>query len=137
MEQKWTHWKPVKKLSSKYYIDSIADNLSGFEIFLSERENKNTKIHIIFQDSVDSYRYIDESYVQKTIMYLNKIYGKDFYAHWSFFKVENSDYLKQLSEESDSLSDHIDFIHFVLLLGNSMIDIVATYEPIVRKITTV
>lgn len=131
MQEQWTRWEPIEGLSKKYFIDSITDNIDeGFKVVFSDSNDDEKKtIQMIFKDNVASYRNINESYVYKTIIMLKKTYGRDFYGDWTFFKVTNSNYLKMLSEESYTLSDGSNFIHFSFMLGDNMLDIIASYEP--------
>ncbi|MBP6892597.1 hypothetical protein KBB68_03385 [Candidatus Babeliales bacterium] len=55
--------------------------------------------------------------------------NKDCYANWSFFKIVNSEYLAWLSEKSCTWSDQLKFIHFCIVGGDEVIDIVTNYEP--------
>lgn len=131
--EKWIRWEPLKDLSGKYYLDSFVWPEEGLIIELSN-ENKGKKIQILFDGSIDAFRYTNESFCFKIFGDLSKQYGDDFYKNFSFFKVTNSEYLKWLSEKSLTWSNQFPFMHFCILGGDEVIDILARYEPIVKFI---
>lgn len=134
MMEKWIKWEPIKGLSPKYYIESISDNINGFEIILFEGHDNKEKVHVIFENSVDAYNCSEEGFRLKTIWNLGDKYGKDFYGDWTFFKVINSKYLQWLSKESVEMYDSLSLIHFSFLAADSVLDVVTTYEPRVEII---
>ena len=44
MEEIWTRWEPTAKLSQKYYVDTISDNIKGLSIILSDSDNEDSKL---------------------------------------------------------------------------------------------
>lgn len=130
--EQWHKWKPIEGLAKEYYIESIVDTIDGLKIVLFDAQDKKRKLFIIFHNSVDSYKRTDESFTGKTIYTLYQNYGKQFYKDWTFFKVENSEYLQWLSEQSDGFSTYRGLVHFVILAMDSMLDIVVDYEPEVK-----
>ncbi len=49
---------------------------------------------------------------------------------WTFFKVDNSNYVKWLSEQSHGISNHLSCTqHFSILGVDCVFDIIAGYEP--------
>jgi len=132
MEEKWTRWEPASNLAQKYYIHSISDTIDGFFIKLFEENNKKKKIKITFEDSVNSYRNTNESYRLKTIDHLDT-YNADKRC-WTFFKVNNSSYLQWFLEESYGIYDDFPFIHFSFVGVESILDVIAKYEPKIELI---
>lgn len=131
----WIKWEPIECLSSKYYIHSISDGLEGFIIVLSDANDENKKVKVIFEDSVHTYRSTDESFRQSTINDLDEIYGTQFYSDWTLFKVSNSDYMQWLSAQSYSIIDSESLIQFTLLAVDSVVEIIAAYEPKVELLS--
>jgi hypothetical protein len=117
-------------LSQSYYIDSISNNEEGFKIVLSESNNKEKKLLVIFENSVDCYRSTNESYTGIIIRELNEKYGKDFYVDWTFFKIIDSEHLKWLSEKSGGLSNTCPLQHLVFFSVDELLEVICTYEPI-------
>ncbi len=128
MNEQWRIWEPSQNLSQQYYIESVCDYIIDFRIVLIE-ENKKSKLLMTFKDTVGSYRSIDESYIVNVIENLTKQYGTKFYSRWTFFEIKNSDYLKDLSMKSSTISDYRNFRHFVILTSDIMLDIIALREP--------
>ncbi len=129
--EEWIRWEPIKDLSGKYYIDSLAISERGLIIQLSDHD-KVKKIEILFDSAIDGYRYTNESFCFKIFGDLSQKYGTEFYKDFSFFKITNSEYLKWLSEKSRTWSDQFPFVHFCILGGDEVIDVLARYEPEVR-----
>jgi hypothetical protein len=137
MNEIWTQWKPIDGLSYGYYIDAINDTFDGFSIWLAEEQERSKGVLVSFQNSVYAYRSTSEGFRQRTISMLNDNYEDNFYAQWSFFKVENSKYLQWLSQESFTLTDFLSVNHFVFIAQDSILDIAATYEPRVELISNI
>ena len=127
LKEKWIKWEPLNGLSCNYYIESITDNLNGFEIIMIEEQDSNTKLKIKFEASVDAFRDTDESFRSKLLLYLNTNYSD--ISKWCFFKVENSEYINWLSEQSLGIIDSLKCTHFVFITYNSVLDVATTYEP--------
>lgn len=123
-EEKWIKWKPNIELTKQCYAKTLTDNLNGFEIILVESENSK-KIKIKYENSVEAYRNTNESLRLKLFpILIEQQAGK-----WTFFKVINSPYLKWLFEESEEIIDFLNCTHFAFITYDSIIDVVANYEP--------
>lgn len=128
--ERWEQWVPVKNLKGKYEILDISDDIAqDFKVILIEEVNKENQIQLLFEYSVDIYRITRLNFKQKTLSKLSKEYGFDFYRQWTFFKVYDSEYLKWLSIESDTVTESIDFTHYCIISPKYMIDIISGYEP--------
>ena len=129
--EEWIRWEPLKNISGRYYIDFFG--MVGEEwdlvIKLSDK-NKKKQVEIRFEGVIASYRYTNESYCFGIFGELSKKYGDDFYVNWSFFKINHSEYIKWITEKSYDLG----FTHFCIIGGDEVLDIVASYEPIVKFI---
>jgi hypothetical protein len=135
MQEAWNRWEPVNNLAKKYSIESITESIADkFKVILIDSDNKSKKVLIAFADGIDAHRSTNESYVLSTLTYLKSRYGSDFYTEWTFFKIENSNYLKWMSEQSYGITQDCHFTHFCILSSDSMLDIIAPYEP---KITLI
>ncbi len=131
MQEEWIRWVPIEGLIEKYDVDFLLNGKKGLIIRLCQDENKTSKIDIIFENYADAYRHTNESFRIKTVHELAQKYDKKFYGRWTFFKVSNSEYLKWFSEESCEYSNEFDFAHYCILGTDSVIDIIARYEPTV------
>jgi len=134
MTEQWSQWKPINNLAGKYYIESISDNINGLKIVFFEWHNETKKVIITFTDSVDAYRSTDEIFRLKLISDLKEKYKSKLYGKWTFFKVDNSAYIKWLSKQSYTISDERSFMHFSFVGVDSILDVVTNYEPKVALI---
>lgn len=134
MTEQWSKWEPIGGLSRKYNIESIADSMNGFELLLSDIDDKKKRVQVLFEYSPGSYQRTKAIYKFKLFCDLEKQYGADFHRDWTFFKVSNSSYVQLLSEGSCGITDGQRFIHFSFLAANSVVDILIGDEPIVQFI---
>jgi len=131
MQEKWIRWEAANIAAKKYHIESITETIEEkFKVKLSDTANKEI-IYVSFPEGIDAYRNTTESYTLGIIHYLEKNYNKDFYTQWIFFKIENSEYLKWLSEKSHGISDDYQLMHFCILALDSIIDIACTSYPVI------
>ena len=129
----WTPWNPIKDLSGQYFVDSLQESKDQFIIKLSNyRDGK--KIQIRFQHGIDTYRYINESFCFGIISELEKKYAGSLDLTSIFFKITHSDLLKLMSKKSSGVSEAYPFIHFCIIAGDEIVDIIARYEPEVKII---
>jgi len=129
--EEWKRWQPFEKMSGKFYVDTLMMLEEGLIIKLSKGEQK---IEIVFDGCIDAYRYIKDSFSFKIPSDLKKKYGIDFYGDCSFFKVTNSEYLAWLSEKSCEYSKDFPFMHFCIVGGDEIVDVLVRYEPEIKFI---
>jgi hypothetical protein len=134
MTEQWTKWKPMQGLTSKYCKESISGSVDGFRIVLSDVHNKQKKAVITIECIPHSYKVTNVCYKTQLFLNLENQYGKDFFDRWAFFKVTNSQYLKLLSEESNTISDDRKLQHFAIICSNVIIDIIDGFDPNVELI---
>jgi len=131
MDEQWIKWEPIQGLSRHYYVDLVSDSFDGFLIELTDAENENNKVEIKFLDSVKAYRSTDEAYRSHLLSVLYETYGIEYFNEWALFKVRNSDYQKWLTEQSYGFLDLKTTTHFSIMGGESIVDVIANYDPIV------
>lgn len=130
MQELWTRWEPENILPRKYNIELVTETNNGeLKITLSDPDDTQ-KVYVTFPE-IDSYRNTNESYTLEIIHYLEKTYGRSFYANWTFFKIENSEYLEWLSDKSHGISDDYQMMHFCILGRDFLVDIACTSDPII------
>lgn len=138
LKEKWIRWEPISNLSNKYYVETITQGTLGLVVVLHSAADQNDKIRISFSSFIEAYRSTDVNFISKTSHFLQENYDLDFYEQWTFFKVENSQYLEWLKQQSSSISPDIaaskNFTHFCIFAADFMIDIAANYEPEVSHI---
>ena len=132
--QQWLHWKPIGlDLYGNYETNQIIDKRDFFKLLITKVVNQEL-VEITFDKSVWAFRRTSESFRQNVFKDLSLTYGDDFYINWSFFKIENSNYLNWLKEESDGVSNHLKLVHYVIMTLDDVFDIVANYEPRIQII---
>ncbi len=141
LEEEYTFWKPLKKLYRYYSIDDILDNQDAhyeivftpyyFSTYKGRKQHKNIKV--LFKDSVEYHNSTDESFRHRLIHELSEKNGEKFHQH-SFFKVKNSKLLPWLLKQSCNTIDISKMTHFSFMGVNSILDVVATYEPEIKFI---
>jgi len=105
-----------------------------FSFTLMARDNSRG-IKIIFPYSVISYQSTEEENRCKTLGFLDKEYGTDFYAKWTLFEVQDSVLLKWAREESiyggcdDAIEMYRHVKQFTLITSDEFIDIITSYDP--------
>ena len=136
MTEQWIKWEPIQGLAGQYDLEFISDDMKKDGkciVILAEYKNGkngNKGLRITWEKNpVWAFRVTDESFRQKLINDLSEKHGSEFYVHWTFFKVENSEYLKWLSEQSCEVTDYLKFQHFSILGIESFVDIVSWSEP--------
>ncbi|OGB83277.1 hypothetical protein A3F66_01790 [candidate division TM6 bacterium RIFCSPHIGHO2_12_FULL_32_22] len=127
-KEQWIKWNSIADLANSYYIESIKDDINGLRIFLVDEKNNKNRLEVIFEN-FEAYRNIDESY--RTVLFKD-LYKNKNCANWTFFKVENSTYLKWLSMQSDGWIDYIKRYHYMFVTLDSVLDVVSSHDPKLR-----
>lgn len=129
MIEQWTRWEPLQGLARKYYANFTAETPNKLEMILTASHDVGAPVRVLFEGGIDAYRGTNESFRLLTMSDLSERYGSAFYGDWTFFKVENSLFIKWLLEQSDGLDNREKLLHFSFVAGNSIEDVIATYEP--------
>lgn len=119
--EQWIKWKPHPELCAQYIFDSIIDGKNIFEIKLISPPTTH-RLHVSFQSDATSYQLTSKLLYEGK----QKIKCPD---EWAFFKIVNSDYLKDLYEDSCGISGTRNFIHFSIITTEWIIDIMSPDEP--------
>lgn len=137
MEEYWERWRPYPDLAPQYGVVTYKENSDEFRILLFDEKDWSKEVWVVFDTTVEAYRTTDESYRLQTIYFLNDKYGGEFYASWTFFKVQNSLYLKWLQEESEGTFAPDQFQHFAFIDDDLILDVVCMHEPRFEFVTSV
>lgn len=127
LEEVWIRWEPDASLKLAYDIISVQDNMDTLKIVIGGRKT-DQELEVIF-DSTWAYRTTDETLRLNLSTQLSQKYGTEFYANWSFFKIENSNYMKWLLEQSGGYAEEFNLKHFVIMGSDFIVDIAAAEEP--------
>ena len=127
LEEDWARWEPFTELKPAYDIINIQDDMDYLRILIHSTKC-DQQLEVVF-DTDSAYRKTDETFRLNLINQLSEKYGDEFYVKWSFFKIENSNYMKWLSEQSNGYTGDLKLKHFVIMGIDSIVDIVAYEEP--------
>ena len=121
----WHKWEPTPKITGNYKIGDFGFTADGFKVIVEHRESKQT-VEVLFEGSIQAFRSTDEGRRLKLGYDLRAKYGADFLRYWSFFKVERSEYLEWISEQSYEISDFLEVKHFVIIDSEEILEIIFT-----------
>lgn len=125
----WNRWETsVPGLSKKYVLKSIEDIIGEFNLYLYDDEKKNI-VRINFYESTAISRRTNIKYRLAELERLAAEHGKEFYEDWTFFKISNSEYVRDLVEESYGMLNAKYCIHFVFIASNCIVDVITDHEP--------
>ena len=128
----WTKWEPVEGLAKIHTIRTIIDKIDVLILNFFESYDEDKRFQLIFDASVIGYRCVDEGI--RLMINENSIQheGKDIYGQWTFFKVENSSYIRWLKAQSGLDVDFSGIVHFAMITDNYIVDVASANEPIVQ-----
>ena len=128
-EEKWTKWNPSSFPEGEYIVTEFYQNLEGTKLTLEEDE----KIATVFFDGIPYLvREAIEGLRMRTWVEVQKKYNnQSFFRCWFLYVVDNSELVKWAKEESCGFYDMQELKHFCIVTGEEMVDILATFEPLV------
>jgi len=106
-------------------IENVFDERAGLE--------KVNSYKVFFNNSIKAYRVFDEHCRLNLYSELVQKYGNDFLRKHNYFIVENSEYIKWFRKNSIGLNATVNLNHFVLMDSETVVEIIATNEPLVEK----
>jgi hypothetical protein len=109
----WIHWNPIKEMNDDFYIDSYNQNFKGLLIELSGKIEKNKKLRIFFRGSYVISMVTNETFRTRLGEHFRKNRNTSG-LKGPLFKVEDSEYMRYLSEESYSFTDAYEFKHYFI-----------------------
>lgn len=128
-------WKPLNNINGSYWFENVSLTNGNF-VFIYEKEKEwSTKINIICAGGLPSFRYTNETYING-FAHIDSLEEIQKIRPWCFYTVEDSEYLKTMSEESGKLSEYLGFTHYCIISGNEVLDLIYTnkVEPLVELI---
>jgi hypothetical protein len=126
---KFIPWFPVKETVGYYQITYFTHTFEGLVIYLSKQDSdRDTKLRVTFPGSKVICRIMNETYRGKLSSYFHEHY-KDIGACGPLFKVEDSEYMRSLSEESDTLTYELDFEHYFIEDSEWTFDVASQNQP--------
>lgn len=134
MNEEWKQWEPVAHSEGKYGMYRLCESKDGLEV-ICRHQDLDRNMRLLFDQHVYAYTNTNETLTLQVLNGIDVRYGLRFYSTWSFFIVENSNYIKRLSERAYGVVDFCHLRHFVFITSDSMTDIISAHEPKVSWIT--
>lgn len=127
MEENWIKWNPLNLPEGDYVVTKFLQNIDGTEITLSDDSNN---ISILFDGVTPLVRTSIEGIRMRTWGEVQQKYNnKYFFRNWFLYKVENSKFAKWAEEESCGFYVSEKLLHFCVVTGEDIIDVLSTFEP--------
>jgi hypothetical protein len=125
LEEKIYAWRPIEGLEGEFHIYSTTFDSKGLKIVLYKDIDPKKGVLLDFSGAVSSYR-ISKQHVS---MHLLKdpiiLKDEERRAIWPFLKVENSEYLKWASYQSNTVSEALEVIHYAVWTEDWTIDVLS------------
>ena len=120
-------WIPNKKMMSGFYeLRHIKDNFDSLDVCL---ENEEQILTLRWDGIVESYcRSTEEGRFAFIADEWQKI--KKCFHNWAFFLIKKSAYRDWLYSEYGEFAKEDEFIHYMIVTPNFVLDIISNFEPI-------
>jgi hypothetical protein len=126
---KYIPWFPFEETKEKFDIVDYTGTFKSFIINLSKRKSdKKIDLRITFYGRSEIARIMNETYRGKLFGDCEEIF-KDIPCEGPLYIVENSDYMKSLSDESLTLTDVLGFKHYFITDSEWTFDIASQDKP--------
>jgi hypothetical protein len=131
-EEKIYAWKPIEGLEGEFHIYSTTFDSKGLKIVLYKDIDPKKGVIVHFPN-IESYRITDELFAMHLLLgpYTPP---KEGLQHWTFFKVENSEYLKWASYQSKVVAESLELIHYAIWTRDWQVDVLSSTEPDMKLI---
>lgn len=133
MNEQWIPWKPITHCKDHYGIAQIFYDRPQLTIVLYPWEENKKEVSIIFNEIIN-YSFADDVYALDMQHYQQ--YSKEFLSSSSFFKVLNSNYIRNLFEQFHISGNFESYTHFVINSVDGTIDIISCVEPVITEINS-
>ena len=127
VKENWIKLNPLNLPDGDYCVIKFLQNVDGTEITLSDESNNVT---VLFDGVTPLVRTSIEGIRMRTWGEVQQKYGnKYFFKDWFLYKVENSKLAEWAEEESCGFYKADKLLHFCIVTGEDIIDILSTFEP--------
>lgn len=127
---KYLKWVSMENLACQYVCRCVDETDKNGRYILLESENENNphKLEVDFRGAE----------ISQSVIYgeFEHLYKKTEFLNWTFYEVEQSEYIDWITEHSyDILSgSKFEYRHFFILTKNCLIDVIALDEPVLKII---
>lgn len=133
MAKKLRVWKPLDSIGGTYWFENMSLLNENFVFVYRKPQERHIKVHVICGGSIPSFRYTNETYESNQI-FLNSTEEMQSLRPWCFYTVEDSEYLKKLSEDSGGISDFEEVKHYCIISFDEIVDLAYPIEPVVELV---
>lgn len=130
MQEEWIKLKQYEIPDGKFIVTNFVQNSDETKILLDDErimvEVLFDGIPLLVRNAVENIRMRTWSKVQL------KYCDKSIFRNTFFFEVKNSKLIKWVMEESCGFYDESQLKHYCIVTTEEMIDVIATFEPVVK-----
>lgn len=130
--ENWVQWMPLAGLTGRWYVGDKLITSSSLILTIVDEPGVR-KIRLFFENCIQEYRYVNESFALPFPSGLIAQYGDQSQAAGRFFKVFHSKYVSSVIEQYHA-DPAITYIHFCIIGVDEIVDIIAISEPIITII---
>jgi hypothetical protein len=127
LSEKWIRWELKEGLEKKYDIDILENIDNKLLVKLSDAKNIK-KLNLEWDGSMEFYIHSYETA-------RDKLCENPDVMKWTFFKIENSEYLKWIKENFTKIYENRELYHFCIVGINFVLDVVANDYPTIIDIS--
>jgi hypothetical protein len=129
VSEKLKIWKPLPTIGGRYWFENTYIKQEKFHFVYAKNGQLTTKIHVVCQYGVSSYRYTNEMFKNAYLIYLGTDEELQEIKPWCFYTVEDSSYLTLLEQESATLSKYLNLKHYCIITEDEVVEIISGGEP--------
>jgi hypothetical protein len=132
MEKKIKLWKPLLSIGGEYWFENLSLKDGNFHFLYKKVNQENINIRIVCSGGIATFKYTNETFTGSFIYGDDNVEEVKKLEPWSFFIIEDSQYLRQTSLDSGGLSDSFNFKHYCIITMDETLDLIYGLEPIVE-----
>jgi len=130
MQEEWIKIEQNRIPKGQFIVTSSIQSSDGTKILL---DNGHTVVEVFFDGIPSMFRSATEGIRMRTWSEVQLKYNDSFiFRDWFLFVVKNSILVEWLVEESCGFYDADKLIHFCIVTCEELIDIVASFYPIIK-----
>jgi|GEM_PF-6120438 len=125
-------WKPLDTIGGSYWFENLSLTDTNFVFTYRKDKERDTKIRIIC-GGLPSFRFTNETFLGG-YSHVDNLEEIEAVRPWCFYTVEDSEYLKKISEDSGGLSDTFNFKHYCIISKDEVLDLIYSgrVDPVVE-----
>ena len=133
MNGRYVAWCPLPDIPEELYVEALYDDVEGFRILLRAEDPTSPTLRVLFESMV-AYRNMNEIYRNRTWQIWRKAGVKRLPA---LMMVEDSRWVQWLVEESGSILEAENVLHYAIYTPEDCIDVASQFPPIVNWLNAI